>query len=455
MIGSGEYTTGYVGGAAAKSDKSAGVVALVLFDQRMQGKVGRLGLCGTNGTKFAGMRAHMARAIGARYAGLDRPGALALETWPADDVPRDVNAYAAALAAFAPGDFATIFTPDDTHFAIAMACVERGLHVLVTKPVVKTLAEHRALAAAARRKNVLVCVEVHKRWDPLYADARDRIRGGLGGFGYLNAYMSQPKSQLETFRAWAGKSSDISYYLNSHHIDFHEWCLAGKARPTVVSASSATGVAGKALGRPCEDTICVQATWENMDGAQDGGDGARSTGTAVYTSSWAAPPSDVHSQQRFFYMGQRGEVRIDQAHRGYSCATDSGGFASCNPLFMKYEPDAVTGAFAGRSGYGYRSFAAFVDAVRAIRAGTAQPADFDARLPTVHATKLTTAVLEAGRRSLDANGAPVRILYGGAGDGVHGPAFEPTGLAVATVAWPGDGDAAPPQQKKQRTGEYA
>ena len=29
----------------------------------------------------------------------------------------------------------------------------------------------------------------------------------------LYAYMSQPKLQLETFRAWAGKSSDISYYL--------------------------------------------------------------------------------------------------------------------------------------------------------------------------------------------------------------------------------------------------
>ena len=42
--------------------------------------------------------------------------------------------------------------------------------------------------------------------------------------------MSQPKHQLDTFRAWAGKSSDISYYLNSHHIDFHEWCV-GEVSP--------------------------------------------------------------------------------------------------------------------------------------------------------------------------------------------------------------------------------
>ena len=42
--------------------------------------------------------------------------------------------------------------------------------------------------------------------------------------------MSQPKHQLQTFKAWAGKSSDISYYLNSHHVDFHEWVMLGKVR---------------------------------------------------------------------------------------------------------------------------------------------------------------------------------------------------------------------------------
>ena len=33
----------------------------------------------------------------------------------------------------------TIFTPDDTHFPIAMACIEAGLHVLIAKPAVKIL----------------------------------------------------------------------------------------------------------------------------------------------------------------------------------------------------------------------------------------------------------------------------------------------------------------------------
>lgn len=47
---------------------------------------------------------------------------------------------------------------DDTHFSIAMAAVEAGMHVLVTKPAVKTLQRHHELAAAAAKHNVLVRV---------------------------------------------------------------------------------------------------------------------------------------------------------------------------------------------------------------------------------------------------------------------------------------------------------
>ena len=51
-----------------------------------------------------------------------------------------------------------------------------------------------------------------------------------------------------------------------------------------------------------QDTITLTVTWENLaDGTQ---------GTGIYTSSWSAPKADVHSQQRFFYLGQSGEVWV-------------------------------------------------------------------------------------------------------------------------------------------------
>ena len=394
MVGTGEYTTGYVHGTASSSDKGAGVVALTLFDLRRQGLLGELSMVGTNGTKFPGIRGHLDAAIGQRYRGFD----TGFTSFPGDEVARDSEAYRAAIAALNPGDIVTVFTPDDTHHAVALAAIEQGCHVLIAKPLVQTVAHHRELIAAAEKNGVLCAMEVHKRWDPIYADARDQIRK-LGSFSHFNAYMSQPKSQLDTFRSWAGKSSDISYYLNAHHIDFLQWAVGDTARPISVTALAATGVASE-RGIPTEDSITLATRWEIS--------GTSHQATALFTASWIAPKSDVHSQQNFFYQGTEGEVRVDQAHRGYGLATDADGFSSPNPLFMKYTPDAE-GRFAGQQGYGYRSISDFVEAAISVNSGATKATDWHSRLASAASTLPVTTVLEAGRQSLDQGGKTILL----------------------------------------------
>lgn len=56
MVGTGEYTTGFVGGGASGSDKRVGVVGLSLFDLRRRGKVDKLSMVGTSGGKFPAIR---------------------------------------------------------------------------------------------------------------------------------------------------------------------------------------------------------------------------------------------------------------------------------------------------------------------------------------------------------------------------------------------------------------
>jgi len=410
MVGTGEYTTGYVGGKAADSDKGAGVVALTMFDLRRRGKVNHIAMCGVNGKKFPGIRTHMKKNISDVYANMD----LTCTTYPSDTTINP-KSYITAIAHHNPGDIVIIFTPDDTHFDIALEAIQKGLHVMITKPIVQTLAHHQLLAAAALKHNVLVGVEVHKRLDPFYADARDRARGTLGNFQYCYAYMSQPKHQLETFKAWAGKSSDISFYLNSHHIDFTEWTLAGIARPIRVTATSSNGVA-QAKGMDTEDSITLTVQWKNIS---DG-----TLGCAVYTSSWVAPKSDVHSQQRFFYMGSKGEINCDQGHRGCTVGEDGKPFASVNPLFMKYTP--TNGYFSGQQSYGVRSFEVFIDACKSCNTGGKVPSDFDdGSIATVHTTFQGTAILEAGRMSLDRDGQPMDLLYEGGEDSMHPTKIEP------------------------------
>lgn len=402
MIGTGEYTTGYVqklgataaGSTAAGSDKTAGVIALTCLDLRRRGLVDQLRIAGTNGSKFPSIRTHLQRVIGDCYRDMD----LSLHSYPSDSTQRDALAYRRALADMSPGDVAIVFTPDDTHFSIAMDAVAAGLHVLVAKPLVKTVAEHRDLCSAAEAANVLVAMEVHKRWDPIYLDARDRIRN-LGDFSFFQSYMSQPKSQLETFRSWAGVSSDISYYLNAHHIDFHVWATSPWAIPRDVRGIASNGVA-KARGLPTEDTISLVVQWENVSSGN--------LGCAIYTASWIAPKSDVHSQQRFSYVGQLGEVSVDQAHRGYTIATDENGYHSPNPLFMKYTPDAQ-GYFAGQGGYGYRSIEDFILAAISLRQGETTIENARNGLATVQDTLAVTAILEAGRQSLDEGGRVVLV----------------------------------------------
>ncbi|CDH51341.1 d-galacturonic acid reductase [Lichtheimia corymbifera JMRC:FSU:9682] len=393
MVGTGEYTTGFVHNAASTSDKKVGVIALTMFDLRRRGKVDKVSIVGTNGKKFGMIREHLDKNIGQVY----NMDTSLQHTCPADDTI-DPDAYKTAIDQYmSPGDAITVFTPDPTHYSIALYAIERGLHVLLTKPAVKILDHHQHLIAEAEKRGVVVMVEHHKRFDPVYGDARAKIQK-LGEFNYYYAYMSQRKQQLDTFRNWAGKESDISYYLNSHHIDFHCWALEGRAVPYRVMASGSKGVATSEpfnLTEATEDTISLLVNWKST--CNPGHEGV-----AVYTSSWVAPnKSEVHSQQRFHYLGALGEINVDQAHRGYTVTNDDTGYASVNPFFMNYAPDEE-GHFGGQTGYGYVSIEKFVDACRAVNSKRLTPSQLDQRhMPTIRNTVLVTAILEAGRISLD------------------------------------------------------
>lgn len=278
-----------------------------------------------------------------------------------------------------------------------MYAVERGIHVLLTKPAVKILEHHQDLLRLADEKGVYVFVEHHKRFDPAYSDARFKAKN-LGDFNYFYSYMSQPKYQLDTFKSWAGKESDISYYLNSHHVDICDSMVRDRGYlPVKVSASSSKGVAvGLNCHEDTEDTISLLVTWEKRDEPAK-------RAVAVYTASWTAPNrAGVHTNQYFHYLATDGEVRVDQAHRGYDVADDKAGQLQWfNPFYMRYAPDE-DGNFNGQTGYGYISIEKFVDGCRAVNEGKMKPADLDKKgLPTLRNTIATTAILEAGRRSID------------------------------------------------------
>lgn len=132
----------------------------------------------------------------------------------------------------------------------------------------------------------------------------------------------------------------------------HACAVRRRSRPVRVTASASHGVAEARLGRGgIEDTITLVVAWQNMAPPAAGGASASApdgtSGHAVYMASWAAPTADCHTQQGFHYVGHRGELRVDQAHRGYTQSADAGAaggtgaLATLNPLYMRYTPDAT------------------------------------------------------------------------------------------------------------------
>ena len=93
MVGTGEYTTGYVHNSPAKSDKKIGVVALTMFDLRRRGLVGKVSMAGRDGTKFPGIRSHLKRNVADVYRDMD----VQFNSFPADDVTSDPGAYREGL----------------------------------------------------------------------------------------------------------------------------------------------------------------------------------------------------------------------------------------------------------------------------------------------------------------------------------------------------------------------
>jgi UDP-N-acetylglucosamine 3-dehydrogenase len=74
-------------------------------------------------------------------------------------------------------DAVTIAAPTHLHQDIALACIKRGVHVLVEKPIASNPEEGRRIVAAARRAGVTLMVGHVERFNPAVETIKDAIRG--------------------------------------------------------------------------------------------------------------------------------------------------------------------------------------------------------------------------------------------------------------------------------------
>src|SRR3954453_12632574 len=73
-------------------------------------------------------------------------------------------------------DAVTIAAPTHLHHEISLSCINRGIHVLVEKPIASTVEEGRDIVEAARRAGVTLMVGHVERFNPAVAAVKQAIK---------------------------------------------------------------------------------------------------------------------------------------------------------------------------------------------------------------------------------------------------------------------------------------
>jgi UDP-N-acetylglucosamine 3-dehydrogenase len=140
-------------------------------------------------------------------------------------------ADALAMIGEASLDAVVIAAPTTAHASIALAAIERGLPVLVEKPLAATVAEGIELVAAARARRVPLQVGHVERFNPAVLELGRRL--AKGWVGTLYSITSRRAGPFPARIRDVGVTIDLA----THDADILSW-IAGE-RPTRVYAETA------------------------------------------------------------------------------------------------------------------------------------------------------------------------------------------------------------------------
>lgn len=110
-------------------------------------------------------------------------------------------------------DLVSIAAPTGLHHEIGAAVIDRGVHVLMEKPITSTVEQGEALLELAKRKGVVLAVGHVERFNPAVMELRRRLNEGMAGRIYKIA--AQRLSPYPTRISDAGVVIDLA----SHDID--------------------------------------------------------------------------------------------------------------------------------------------------------------------------------------------------------------------------------------------
>jgi predicted dehydrogenase len=343
-----------------------------------------------------------------RIEGIADPNRAALDAFGDEHgIPGDrrYTDYAAMLRELEL-DAVQVNTPDHLHRGPAVAALERGLDVVVPKPLAASTADAHAMRQAALSRDRLLLVDFHKRDDPRLTAARRLFAAGTyGTFQCATWYMldkllvADPNHAPRFFVTpdFAEKNSPISF-LTVHMVDALLELV--RLRPVRVRA------VGFSQKLPALRPVAVRGyDLCDVEVVLEGG------GVAHVVTGWHLPnTAHAVTVQSARLIGSEGLV--DLALDAAGCRDLAAeGIREHNPLFRNFGADGKV------SGYGISHPGKLYELIGRHRSEGLSPAEYAECMSPQAGGFYATRVCEAAERSL----AQGRRLESGA---VHGVDIE-------------------------------
>ena len=317
-------------------------------------------------------------------------------------------------------DVLAVSTPDHLHTQPILAALKARAHVITEKPMCLDISEADEIIEAARAKNCVVAVDMHKRYDPDHLRIRNDIARRIGEPLYGTAYLEEPlEVSTGTFK-WV-ESSDPFSYVGPHWVDliYHYY----QSKPVSLTA---VGQKKRLVrdGINAYDAVQVRVEFAN--------------GMSInFHNNWITPADfEGPVNQGHEIVGTDGKVESDQQYRGLRWWNQGGGSRTANNHFSRdvQRPEGSP-AYVG---YGVDSIIAGLVAICRMKFQGETRDAVASIYPTAEECRITVAIVHAARIVRDLNfkclnegkGAPVTARFGDDGITIVDPTRAAEGVSA-------------------------
>ena len=293
-------------------------------------------------------------------------------------------------------DVVAVATPDSLHTPVILAALKNRSHVITEKPMCLSIQEADQIIKLARRNDLIVAVDMHKRYDPDHLRIRDDIKNRIGDPLYGIAYLEEPLAVSTGTFKWVEQSDPFSY-VGPHWVDliWHYY----KSKPVSLTA---VGQKQRLVrdGINAYDAVQVRVDFAN--------------GMSIHFHNNWITPADFEGpvNQGHEIVGTDGKVESDQQYRGLRFWRQGGGTRTVNTHFTRdvQRPDGSRASV----GYGVDSLSAGLAAICRKKFWHEKNGALAGLYPSAENGRITVAIVHAAAVVRDLNfkyphGAPRQL----------------------------------------------